>query len=261
MLLIGEGTADIQRMIIGRRLLESCKRALRAGTAMDSNLSVSVADGVARLTFQRPEKRNAITAGMWSGISEILQSLVGRDDVRCLAVQGSGGCFSAGADLAAVRDASGSPSSAYQALVERGLRSIREFRWPTLAVIEGPCIGGGCAIALACDVRFAVPGATFTIPAVRYGLELEGAALVRLVELVGSGQASRFLLSAMTIRGAEAAAMGLVDLCANNAFAAADEFLDSVAAADPATVAKTVAAIRMAARTPVGALEAVNPVS
>jgi enoyl-CoA hydratase/carnithine racemase len=199
---------------------------------------------VARLTFVRPEKRNAFTAEMWDGIVSGLEEIAGDESLRALAITGAGGSFSAGADLGAVKGADGSRSATYHETALRGLAAIRDFPRPTLAVIDGPCIGGGCSLALQCDVRFASPTALFSVPAVRHGFTYDDWSLRRLVELVGSGQASRFLLSAMRISGRDAAAIGLVELCTDDLAAEADSYVSAVAAGNAATVSVTRASLR-----------------
>jgi enoyl-CoA hydratase/carnithine racemase len=209
-----------------------------------NDLDISVDGAVARVTFQRPDKRNAITAEMWEGMVSGLAEAARGDGVRALVVEGASGSFSAGADLESVRGADGQRSAAYQATALAGLAAIREFPHPTLAMIDGPCIGGGCSIALACDVRFATPSSTFAVPAARYGFSYDEYSLRRLVELVGSGQACRFLFSAMKIPGPEAARIGLVDLCCDELEAEAESYLSAVTSGEIRTMAGMRAAIR-----------------
>jgi len=212
-----------------------------------TDLDLTVEDEVARLTFQRPAKRNAITAEMWEGIASGLAEVARSGTVRALVVTGAGGSFSAGADLGAVRGADGARSDDFHALALRGIAAIRDFPRPTLAVIDGPCIGGGCSIALACDVRFATTASVFAVPAVRYGFSYDEGSLRRLVELVGSGHASRFLFSAVQLSAREAADIGLVELCGGDVQAEADSFISAVAAGDAAVISATRESIRRCA--------------
>jgi len=209
-----------------------------------NNLELSVDGNVARLTFARPEKRNALTAEMWDGIVSGLAELAQDESVRALVVTGAGGSFSAGADLDAVRGADGTRQDAYQDKALRGVAAIRDFPRPTLALIDGACIGGGCSIALACDVRFASPASVFAVPAVRYGFTYDDGSLRRLVDLLGSGQATRFLLSAMKISGRDAADIGLVELCSDDLSGEAEAYLSALVAGDVAIIDVTRRSIR-----------------
>lgn len=211
---------------------------------MTTNLEISVEGTAAFLTLRRPEKRNAITAAMWEGMVTGLAEVAEHEGVRALVVTGSGGSFSAGADLESVRRTDGSRSPDYQETALAGLAAIRAFPQPTLALIDGPCVGGGCSIALACDIRFASPGSIFAVPAVRYGFTYDDWSLRRLVELVGSGQASRFLLSATKLSGEQAAAIGLVEVCSKDVRSEVDSYLAALALGDPSIMRATRASIR-----------------
>ena len=199
---------------------------------------------MAVLRFRRPEKRNAVTAEMWEAMVAGLAEVAAREDIRALVVTGVGGSFSAGADLESVRGADGSRSEAYQETALAGLAAVRTFPRPTVALIDGACVGGGCSIALACDVRFASPTSVFAVPAVRYGFTYDDWSLRRLVELVGSGQATRFLLSATKLSGRQAAAIGLVEVCSEDVQTEVDSYLDAVALGDPAIMIATRDSIR-----------------
>ena len=206
---------------------------------MTQDVEITAANGVARLTLRRPQKRNAITAEMWETIIRGLDAAGSKPRMRALLIQGSGGSFCAGGDLASVRLPDGTESQAFRALVAQGLARIRDFPVATAALIDGPCIGGGCNIALACDVRFATPSSTFAIPAVRYGLVFEESGLRRLVELVGSGHAYRLLLSGATIGGTEAASIGLVEHCSEAAAEECERYLADLDGAHGPTAAAT----------------------
>ena len=171
-----------------------------------------VRDAVATLRLRRPEKRNAMTAPM---LTEMIRLLVkAREaDVRLLVIRGSDGCFSAGADLGEVKMSDGSASAAYRELFIVLLEAVAGFPAPSVAVIEGPCIGGGCSVALACDLRFARRDAVLSIPAIKHGLVYEVESLRRLVGLVGPSRALRFLYTAERVDARGAQAMGLVDIC------------------------------------------------
>src|SRR4051794_36196133 len=126
------------------------EQRIREVVVASADLDISVEQDVAYLTLQRPEKRNAITAEMWEGIVAGLSDVARTPGLRALVVTGEGGSFSAGADLASVRNADGSLSSQYNETALRGIAAIRDFPQTTLALIDGPCFGAGCSLALAC---------------------------------------------------------------------------------------------------------------
>lgn len=210
----------------------------------DAHVGFSVTDGVAHLELLRPEKRNAVTAAMWRAIINFADDGAARDDVRVLLLRGSGGVFCAGADLAEVKDPDGAPSAEFHALAVTALQSLARFPKPTAAVIEGACIGGGVSLAVACDIRFADPGATFAVPAVRHGLVYDQPSIKRLVDLMGPGGAAQFLYTAHRIDGRRAAALGLVDECSDRLDATVTEFAQAVKLGDLRTVSATKALLR-----------------
>ena len=206
---------------------------------MSSEIDFTVKDGVATLSLNRPAKRNAVTSAMWEAMIDHLEAA--RDDVeiRVLVVRGSEGVFCAGADLSAVKRVDGTASPEYHELAVRAMAAIASFPVPSVALIEGPCIGGGCSIALACDVRFAEPTATFGVPAVRHGIIYDSASLSRLVDLLGPGQASRFMSTAVRIDGTRARQWGLVEECSDDLESVLDDFVSHVKLGDRETIALT----------------------
>lgn len=184
--------------------------------ATSSNMHFSVDAGVASLELRRSSKRNAVTSEMWESMIESITTASIDPNIRLLAVRGSDGVFSAGADLTEVKDSSGEASRSFHELAVRALTALSEFPAPSVALIDGPCIGGGCSIAVACDLRFATPTALFGVPAVRHGIKYDAPSLTRLVQLMGVSAATRFMVTADRIDGAHAAALGLVDECTDD---------------------------------------------
>src|SRR4051794_34364029 len=137
---------------------------------MSAHVRCEVERDVARVTLDRPAKRNALSADMLTALTDLLSRLSRRDDVRALAIMGAGGAFCAGADLGSVREDDGKEATNYRRLVVDFLESVRLFPVPTVAVIDGPCIGAGYFLALSCDVRYATPESLIAIPSVRYGI-------------------------------------------------------------------------------------------
>jgi enoyl-CoA hydratase/carnithine racemase len=199
----------------------------------------AIQDGFALITLDRPEKRNALSVDMLTSLTDLLGVLERRDDVLALAITGAGGAFCAGADLSSVRQDDGTESARYRELVVVFLESVRRFPKPTVAIIDGACIGAGYFLALACDVRYATPDSPLAIPSVRYGIPAEPMGVQRLVELAGPGTATRFLLGAERWTAEVAQPLGLVDVCSRDAVAAAESFLRNVASFDPQIVSAT----------------------
>lgn len=208
------------------------------------NVEFTVNDCVATLALRRSAKRNAVTRTMWEAMIDNLAHARENSDIRVLVVRGSDGVFCAGADLAAVKDADGTVSPSFHDLAVRALTAIADFPVPSVALVEGPCIGGGCSLALACDLRFAQPSATFAVPAVRHGIIYDSASLTRLVQLMGPSHAARFMYTADRIDGRRAAELGLVDECEEDLDALLADFVSRVALGDRDTISRTRSLLR-----------------
>lgn len=204
---------------------------------LSEDVGFDLSGGVGVLQLRRAHKRNAVTGAMWRTMLIHLQAASRRSDVRVLVLQGSDGVFCAGADLSEVKHPDGTASSNFRDLVIRVLTAIASFPVPTVARIEGPCIGGGCSLALACDLRFAHSDATFQIPAVRHGIVYDEPSITRLVALVGPSHAARMIYSGARLDAHEAARIGLVDECGDELERLVRESVDAIASGDPGAVA------------------------
>jgi len=173
---------------------------------MGLRLAVDAASGVATITIDRPHKRNAMTRAMWLELPRLLDGLAADPAVRVVVVTGAGGDFCAGADISELTDDRhrGHPSTVAET-------ALAAFPKPTVAAIEGVCVGGGCQLAAACDLRFAASSARFGVTPARLGLVYPASATVRLVRLVGPSAAKYLLYSAELIDAAHALRVGLVD--------------------------------------------------
>ncbi|RJL30921.1 enoyl-CoA hydratase/isomerase family protein [Bailinhaonella thermotolerans] len=166
-------------------------------------------DRIATLTLNRPEKRNAINAEMWRAIPGILAGLAADPGVRVLVLTGAGGTFCAGADISDLAGlAEDEDDTGVTVVAEEALAA---FPKPTIAMIEGFCVGGGCQLAGACDLRFAAGTARFGIPPAKLGLVYPASTTRRLVGLVGPATAKRLLFSGDLIDAAHALRTGLID--------------------------------------------------
>jgi enoyl-CoA hydratase len=171
-------------------------------------------DGIGLVTFNQPEKHNAISVEMWQGLGEILDEFAADDSVRTVILTGAGTrAFVSGADISQFeqRRNSADAQRAYDATTEVGRRKLVEFRKPTIAMIRGWCLGGGLAIAMQTDIRIASSDSQFGIPAAKLGIAYGFEGLRRLVSLVGPAHARMILYTGTRIGADEALRIGLVN--------------------------------------------------
>ena len=145
------------------------------------------ADTLATVRLNRPDKRNALTLGMWHDLEHAFKQLETEDQLRCIVVRGAGGNFAAGADLSefpALR-ASADQAAAYGRQMIATLTALRDCRQPTIAAIEGLCVGGGLEIALMCDLRLGTPDSRFGIPIQKVGVAMPYPELAILTQMLG----------------------------------------------------------------------------
>lgn len=166
---------------------------------------------VATLTIDRPDKRNAMSLRMWSALPNIAKE-VAASPAKVLVVRG-GEHFSAGADIGefATLRADREGARRYADAVHAGERALAELEKPTIAVLRGFCIGGGCEIALACDIRIAAEDSWFGITPARLGLVYNFTSTRQLVAAVGAAWAKQLLFSGDLIDAATALRIGLVN--------------------------------------------------
>jgi hypothetical protein len=162
-----------------------------------ADIELTQRGATAFVTLNRPSKRNAVTLSMWRDIARLFGELSGNDAVRAIMLTGAGGNFSVGADIsefASVRDDI-ALSAEYEVAVDAATEAIAGVVKPTIAVVDGFCLGGGCHLAMACDFRLAKDDASFGIPAARLSIVYGFRSTQRLLALVGVTQAKRILFS------------------------------------------------------------------
>ena len=183
-----------------------------ATPVLEEPLAVTRDGAVATLWLNRPAKRNAVTLAMWEGIALLLRELADDPSVRVLVVRGAGDHFCAGADIAEL-GVLGEPASgtSYRTANRAAEDALARFPKPSIALVEGYCIGGGCEIAVACDLRLVERGARFGITPARLGIVYPPFALERVVKLIGASAAKYLLYSSELIDSERALRVGLVD--------------------------------------------------
>ncbi len=173
----------------------------------------SVRDGtVARVTLNRPERRNALDAAMWRALAAAMEKFAADGSVRCVVLSGAGDSFGAGADIAEFERERGTPAQAeaYGRMMVAALDAIRLCPHPTLAAIKGACMGAGLEIAVACDLRIAASSAKFGAPIQKIGVVMPWPELAMFVELIGRAATLEMLLEGRIWSAADAATKGLV---------------------------------------------------
>jgi enoyl-CoA hydratase len=174
----------------------------------------SVADGIGTITFNNPDKRNAMSLEMWEGFGDALAALRDNDAVRVVILAGAGGkAFVSGADISQFEkerhNAQASEQYSRRSSASRAL--LANYPKPTIARIEGFCIGGGLQVAMLADIRIAAEGSQFGIPAAKLGISYGFDGLKHLVSLVGPSWARLLMFTGMRIDSTEALRIGLVD--------------------------------------------------
>ncbi|MET0246315.1 MAG: enoyl-CoA hydratase-related protein [Sphingomonas sp.] len=170
---------------------------------------------VAHLLIDRAAKRNAFTQAMWEALPQLIDAAIADPAVRVVVVRAAEpGAFSAGADIAEFGSGARDPQwrAANQAAIANAQRTIARARKPVIAFVEGDCVGGGCGIAIACDLRVARTPARFGITPAKLGLVYSLHDTKLLVDLVGPSQAKRILFTGALIDAQEALRIGLIDL-------------------------------------------------
>jgi enoyl-CoA hydratase len=203
-------------------------------------------DLVGVATIDRQERRNALNAGLCHDLRARLESA---GDVRVVVVTGAGSAFCSGADL--VTRFEGDDRSAEDTLrpaFELLMDAIEAFPGPVIAAVNGPAIGAGMQLAVACDFRVVAPVATFSIPAARLGLVLSPANIQRLALLVGPAGARELLMTGRGLDADEAEAVGLVHRRADDALSSALVWAEELAGLAPLTVASHKLALLLLAR-------------
>jgi enoyl-CoA hydratase len=166
------------------------------------------------MTFNKPERRNAVSLDMWQAMPEILHLFENDPAVRVIVLKGAGDrAFVSGADISQFEQArsTAEANAHYDRISERASEALAECAKPTIAMIRGFCIGGGLAIAIGCDIRIATADSKFGIPAARLGVGYGAAGVKKLVSLVGPSYTKEIFFTGRHFDAAEAQTMGLLN--------------------------------------------------
>lgn len=189
-------------------------------------------------TIDRPERRNALNGDLCDQLRVRLEA---HPDLRAVVITGAGSAFCSGADLVTRFEPDGDADNGhggdtFRPAFERVLDAVAGYPAPVIAAINGPAIGAGMQLAVACDLRVAALGARLSIPGGRLGIHLSARNIWRLALLVGQGAARDFLLAGRTVSAEEAVDIGLVQRLAHDAVADALELAGEIASLAPFTV-------------------------
>lgn len=175
------------------------------------NISIEMSGSAGIVTIDRPESHNAMTKAMWDALVPALLE-VQNLGAHVVVIKGTGKTFCAGADFNDLGQIHDEQSANAQWLsIKHALDELKSFALPTVAMINGSCMGGGCLLAMACDLRYAVKTARFSIPIAKLGIVLDDANILRLMSLVGPAVASEMLYTGASISAAEAEMVGLIN--------------------------------------------------
>ena len=172
---------------------------------------LTIEDGIATLLISRAQQKNALSLSMWGKLVDHIEEIK-RAGAIVTVVRGAGHSFSAGGDLfeiAALETLD--QAMTYWLAIKTAVEAVASLETPSIALIEGFCIGGGCRLALACDLRFATKAARFGLPEAKLGLICDRASVARLVHLIGPTGASEMLLSGELKTAEQALRLGLIN--------------------------------------------------
>ena len=215
-----------------------------AGAEAGQDLLYEVRDGIARVTFNRPQARNALTFAMYDRLAEVCELANQDRSIKAMLLTGAGEkAFAAGTDISQFR-AFDKPRDAldYEARIDRVLGALERCRVPTVAAIRGACTGGGAGIAVCCDLRIAATTLKIGFPVARtLGNCLSSGNYARLAALVGPARVKDMIFRARLLEAPEALAAGLVTEVVEDAavMARAEEVTRLVASHAPLTLQAT----------------------
>ncbi len=215
------------------------------------NILMEIDSGIGLLTLNRPEKRNALDPKTWEEIHQAVKQCRADRQVKVLMITGAGGkAFASGADIGALRQRK--TLETLESISQDVLNDIENLSKPVIAAIDGFALGGGCELAMACDIRIATQRSRLGQPEVNLGLIPAAGGTQRLQRLVGIGKAKELIFTGDIIDAQEAKAIGLVNQVVENPddlLPKAREMAQKICAKGPVAVAMSKAAINVGANT------------
>jgi enoyl-CoA hydratase/carnithine racemase len=196
---------------------------------------------ILQIRFNNPARHNALSVDMWEAVPKLLGLAENDDNIRVVVFSGEGGkSFVSGADISQFEDLRAQKEAVkkYELVAEQALEGIYEFSKPTIAHIQGYCVGGGVNVAISCDIRVASTDSTFFVPATRLGLGYRVSAMRNLTHLVGPGYAKDIFFTGRRLDAQEAHRIGLVNRIAEREGldALLKEYTDAITTGAPLTI-------------------------
>jgi enoyl-CoA hydratase len=223
---------------------------------LDTDKMIAEKDGnIGWITFNNPARRNAVSLEMWEALAIILKDFQEDNQIRTVVLKGAGGkSFVSGADISEFEKKrnSAAASEEYSKKAAESQRMLYKLDKPLIAMIQGFCIGGGLAVALNADIRFATEESVFGIPAAKLGLGYGYGGVKMLMDLVGPSNAKDILFSARFLTAEEALRIGLINRIVpqNKLETAVREYAGLIAGNAPLTIRAAKASAREALKNP-----------
>ena len=207
------------------------------------------------ITFNNPRRHNAMSMEMWLALADVLKQLAQDDSLRVVILKGAGPkAFVSGADISEFGEKRNSQEQrdAYEAAFDEAQNELASFKHPTIAMIQGFCVGGGMALALNCDVRIATEDSCFAIPAAKLGLGYSYDSIKILTSIVGPSFAKDILFSARFLESEEAQCIGLINqvVTRESLLEKVLEYASAVANNAPLTIGSIKAAVNEVVKDP-----------
>ena len=176
-----------------------------------AEVDISRRDGILTITMNRPEKRNAMSSTMLSALVEVFSGLEHDDETRVVVVRGEGRSFCAGLDLGELAAARAGKGSVALTEIEDVFYELERAPQPTIAMVQGEAIAGGCELALHCDLRVAADDVKFAMPLAKLGIALPFPLIQKLLDTIGTAQTKELLFTGEFFRAERALALHMVN--------------------------------------------------